>query len=90
MYGFKFFSNCRAHSITGEFGFSNGMCATLNEMPTEFRQFYSAVAVIADKFQYAVEWDAPCFASLLVLQLFQVAPGWRILHTYMQKTLLRR
>lgn len=51
------------------FRFDNGQNFALAELPTENRPLFNAIASLAAELQSVVDWDAQCFASLLVLQL---------------------
>lgn len=58
-----------------EFGFENGQTLASIEIPVEFRSLFDAIVEVAPTLHSLVEWDAACFASLIVLQLLHINPG---------------
>uniref|UniRef100_A0A915CYX4 Uncharacterized protein n=1 Tax=Ditylenchus dipsaci TaxID=166011 RepID=A0A915CYX4_9BILA len=64
----------RASRMHDGFGFENGQVASLAHIPVEFQPLFCAISAMAPSFQCLVEWDAACFASLIVLQFLYISP----------------
>uniref|UniRef100_A0A1I8B8Q3 Nuclear receptor domain-containing protein n=1 Tax=Meloidogyne hapla TaxID=6305 RepID=A0A1I8B8Q3_MELHA len=61
--------------ISEDFWFEGGICLKTEELPLEWRKWFGEVAAVAHAFRLLVDWDIPCLASLIVLQLFKIGPN---------------
>uniref|UniRef100_A0A914MNU1 Nuclear receptor n=2 Tax=Meloidogyne incognita TaxID=6306 RepID=A0A914MNU1_MELIC len=61
--------------IPEDFWFEGGICLKTDELPVEWSKWFCEVTAVAHNFRMLIDWDIPCLASLIVLQIFKVGPS---------------